>query len=79
VTCDNCYEYTVTANPTATIQWINCNGSTGEAVLSDTTPFVITCAVENSIITTGGAVTITKGAYCGNTCGTTTTTTTAPL
>ena len=77
--CDDCYEYTVTADPTATIQWINCNGSTGEAVLSDPTPFVITCAVENSIITTGGAVTITKGAYCGNTCGTTTTTTIAPL
>jgi len=77
--CDDCYEYTVTADPTATIQWFNCNGSTGEAVLSDPTPFVIACAVENSIITTAGAVTITKGAYCGNTCGTTTTTTTAPL
>ena len=77
--CDDCYEYTVTADPTATIQWINCNGTTGEAVLSDSTPFVITCAVENSIITTGGAVTIAKGAYCGNTCGTTTTTTIPPL
>jgi hypothetical protein len=77
--CDNCYEYTVTADPTATIQWINCNGTTGEAVLSDPTPFVITCAVENSIVIISGAVTIAIGAYCGNTCGTTSTTTTAPL
>jgi hypothetical protein len=77
--CDDCYEYTVTANPTATIQWINCNGTTGEAVLSDATPYLITCAVENSIVTIAGAVTIVTGAYCGNTCGTTTTTTLPPL
>jgi hypothetical protein len=77
--CDNCYEYTVTADPTATIQLINCNGTTGEAVLSDPTPFVIACAVENSIVIISGAVTIAIGAYCGNTCGTTSTTTTAPL
>jgi len=77
--CDDCYEYTVTADPTATIQWFNCNGTTGEAVLSDSTPFVITCAVENSIVIIAGAITIAIGDYCGNTCGTTTTTTTAPL
>jgi len=80
LTCDDCYEYTVTADPTATIQWINCDGTTGEAVLSDATPYVIACVVENSIVTTAGAVTIAKGDYCGNTCDTTTTTTTiAPL
>lgn len=67
--CDDCYEYTATADPTATIQWINCNGTAGEVVLSDSTPYVISCAVENSIVIVSGTATITIGAYCGNTCG----------
>jgi hypothetical protein len=74
--CDNCYSYTVTADPTATIQWINCNGTTGDAVLSDSTPYAITCAVENSVVIIGGFANITAGTLCGNTCPTTTTTTT---
>lgn len=69
LTCDDCYEYTVTADPTVTIQWINCNGTAGEVVLSDSTPYVISCAVENSIVIVAGAATIAIGAYCGNTCG----------
>jgi len=76
IACDDCYEYTFTANPTATIQWINCNGTSGTQVLSDTTPFVITCAVENSIVIIAGTGNIVQGSLCGNTCTTTTTTTT---
>lgn len=73
--CDDCYSYTVTANPTATIQWINCNETAGEATLSDPTPYEIPCAVENSVVVMGGVATVTIGTLCGNTCPTTTTTT----
>jgi hypothetical protein len=69
----------VVADPIAQIQWFNCDGTTGNATLTDPAPYVIPCVVENSIIVFGGAADITKGAYCGNTCGTTTTTTIAPL
>lgn len=74
--CDDCYSYTVTADVSATIQWINCNGTAGEAVLSDPTPYEIPCAVENSIVIISGTATIAIGTLCGNTCPTTTTTTT---
>mgnify|MGYP003334132218 CR=1 FL=1 len=77
-TCDDCYEYTVVADPVVEIQWYNCDGTTGNATLTDSTPYVIPCVVESSIVIFGGAATITQGAYCGNTCGTTTTTTLAP-
>jgi len=77
--CDDCYEYTVIADPVAEIQWYNCDGSTGSIILTDSTPYVIPCVIENSIIILGGVANITQGTYCGNTCGTTTTTTIAPL
>jgi len=77
ISCDDCWAYTVVANPTATIQWYNCDESSGYQVLSDNTPFNITCAVELSVVVIGGAANITQGSYCGNTCPTPTPTPTS--
>ncbi|NDB96465.1 MAG: hypothetical protein EBZ78_09965 [Verrucomicrobia bacterium] len=77
--CDDCYEYTVTSELGATFQWIDCQGFTQTDSIGIDGSYNILCAVEGSVTFTFGFGTATQGAYCGNTCGTTTTTTLPPL
>ena len=78
-TCDDCYEYTVYSEGGATFQWIDCQGITQTTSVGLGESYVISCAVESSVLFIFGFGTATIGAYCGNTCGTTTTTTLAPI
>jgi hypothetical protein len=77
--CDDCYEYTVTSELGATFQWIDCQGFTQTDSVGIDQTYNIPCAVQNSVLFIFGFGTATIGAYCGNTCGTTTTTTLPPL
>ncbi len=83
--CDDCYQYTVTAgefNGGGNFQWIGCDGFTYTDSVGYEGTYNITCAVEGSVtlffFPAPGAG-VTQGALCGNTCGTTTTTTLPPL
>ncbi len=77
--CDDCYEYTVTSELGATFQWIDCQGNTQTDGIGANETYNISCAVQNSVTFLFGFGIATIGVYCGNTCGTTTTTTLPPL
>lgn len=76
VSCDDCYQYNVTSEFGATIQYINCLGNTVVIEVPYETIINVSCAVEGSILFIYGYGTAVQGALCGNTCPTTTTTTT---
>jgi hypothetical protein len=61
-TCGNCYSYNYVATGSATIYWVNCDGSTGSAYVNAGGSYNISCAVEGSFT---GQGTFTKGTSCG--------------
>ena len=83
--CDDCYAYTVTAgefNGGGNFQWIGCDGLTYSDSVGYEGTYNIPCAVEGSVLLfffPAPGAGVTQGALCGNTCGTTTTTTIAPI
>ena len=74
--CEDCYEYTLTSDFGATVQYFDCSGTLvpDVAVPDANVPLVIPCAIEDSIYATSGFFSEVVGTLCGSTCTTTSTT-----